>query len=197
MTEGPGDVFHIDGNDKLKRWGFAIHGCVDGFSRKIMWLVVATTNNDPLVVANHFLTCIKKHGIVPKNLRMDKGNENIYCQDMQVFFTGNDSSYLYTASTRNQRIEAFWARLKKFRTSWWMDFFQTMLKTGLFKPSLEMHQELLLFCFMPVIQAELNDFVRVWNLRNVRQSAAGPGGKPDILFSTSIYCWVQSSRHSC
>ena len=61
LTEGPGDVFHIDGNDKLKRWGFAIHGCVDGFSRKIMWLVVATNNNDPLVVANHFLTCIKKH----------------------------------------------------------------------------------------------------------------------------------------
>ena len=34
-TNGPGHVFHIDGNDKLKRWGFAIHGCMDGFSRKL------------------------------------------------------------------------------------------------------------------------------------------------------------------
>ena len=35
-TNGPFDVFHIDGNDKLKRFGFAIHGCIDGFSRKLI-----------------------------------------------------------------------------------------------------------------------------------------------------------------
>ena len=27
-------------------WGFPIHGCIDGFSRKVMWLVVSTTNNE-------------------------------------------------------------------------------------------------------------------------------------------------------
>ena len=31
-TNGPFDVFHIDGYDKLKRFGFAIHGCIDRFS---------------------------------------------------------------------------------------------------------------------------------------------------------------------
>ena len=56
-TDGPGDFYHIDGNDKLKKWGFAIHGRIDGFSQKILWLVVATTNNDPLVVGNLFLNC--------------------------------------------------------------------------------------------------------------------------------------------
>ena len=44
---GPLNTFHIDGNDKLKRSGFPIHGCIDGFSRKLMWLVVSTSNNDP------------------------------------------------------------------------------------------------------------------------------------------------------
>ena len=43
-TDGPGDVYHIDGNDKLKKWSFVIHGGIDDFSRKIIWLVVATTN---------------------------------------------------------------------------------------------------------------------------------------------------------
>ena len=43
----PMNTFHIDGNDKLKRSGFPIHGCIDGFSRKLMWLVVSTSNNDP------------------------------------------------------------------------------------------------------------------------------------------------------
>ena len=37
-TNGPYDVFHIDRNDELKMFGFAIHGCIDGFSRKMIWL---------------------------------------------------------------------------------------------------------------------------------------------------------------
>ena len=60
-----------------------------------MWLVVSITNNDPIVISNLFLNTIKKHQIAPKLLRMDKGNENIYCQDLQVFFTGKEDSYLY------------------------------------------------------------------------------------------------------
>ena len=39
----------------MRKWGFAIHGGIDGFSRKILSLVVATTNNDPLVVGGDFL----------------------------------------------------------------------------------------------------------------------------------------------
>ena len=70
-TDGPGDVYHIDGNDKLKKWGFAIHSGIDGFSRKILWLVVATTNNDPHVVGNLFLNCVKQYGVAPRVLRMD------------------------------------------------------------------------------------------------------------------------------
>ena len=73
LSRGPGSVYHIDGNDKLKRWGFCIHGCVDGFSRKLIWLVVASTNKDPLVIANFYLQCIRKYNLAPELLRMDKG----------------------------------------------------------------------------------------------------------------------------
>ena len=38
-TIGLGYIYHIDGNDKLKHWGFPIHGCIEGFSRKVMWLL--------------------------------------------------------------------------------------------------------------------------------------------------------------
>ena len=114
-TNGPNEIYHIDGNDKLKRWGFCIHGAVDGFSRKLLWITVATTNNDPLVIANFFLACIRTHGIAPKLLRMDKGTENIFCEDLQVYFTGNINSFRCAASTRNQRIEAYWCHgLKSF-----------------------------------------------------------------------------------
>ena len=32
----PGSIYHIVGNNKLKCWGFCIHGYVDGFSRKLL-----------------------------------------------------------------------------------------------------------------------------------------------------------------
>ena len=41
---------HIDGDDKLKTFRFPIHGCIDGFSRKLMWLVASTSNNDIVIV---------------------------------------------------------------------------------------------------------------------------------------------------
>ncbi|KAJ7383323.1 hypothetical protein OS493_028868 [Desmophyllum pertusum] len=37
---GPNYAWHIDGYDKLKPWGFPIHGAIDGFSRRILWLEV-------------------------------------------------------------------------------------------------------------------------------------------------------------
>lgn len=34
-SPGPNFCWHIDGYDKLKPYGFPIHGCIDGFSRKL------------------------------------------------------------------------------------------------------------------------------------------------------------------
>ena len=71
-TKGPHDVYHIDGNDKLKMWEFYVHGAVDRFIRKILWLKIATTNKDPLVIANFYLNCVKSYMIARRLLRMDK-----------------------------------------------------------------------------------------------------------------------------
>ena len=38
---GPMNTLHIEGNEKLKRFGFPIHGCNGGFSRKLTCLVVS------------------------------------------------------------------------------------------------------------------------------------------------------------
>ena len=46
----PNYLWHIDGYDKLMPFGFCIHEAIDGFSRRIVWLNVGPTNNDPVVI---------------------------------------------------------------------------------------------------------------------------------------------------
>ena len=108
---------------EIIRFGFAIHRCIDGFSRKLIWLFVSITNNDPLVVVNFQLNAITNFGRAPNTLRMNLSTENVYCEELQVLFTNNSNNFLYAISTRNQRIEAFCSWLEKFNLSWWIDFF--------------------------------------------------------------------------
>ena len=51
ISQGPNTCWHVDGYDKLKPYGLPIHGCIDGFSRKLIWLKVAKSNNNPLIPA--------------------------------------------------------------------------------------------------------------------------------------------------
>ena len=38
---------------------------------------------------------------------------------------------------------------------------------------------------MLVIQAQLNDFVRIWNIRKIRKSSTSPGCVPEIPFNAA------------
>ena len=52
----------------------------------------------------------------------------------------------------------------------------------MFRPNLETHQECLLLCFLSIIQKELNEFTKTWNLRFKWQSASFPARKSDLFF---------------
>ena len=56
---GPNYSWHIDGYDKLKPYGFPIHGAIDGYSRKLLWLKVIKSNNDRLLLVAYFLIKLK------------------------------------------------------------------------------------------------------------------------------------------
>ena len=73
----------MDGYDKLKPFGFCIHGCIDGYSRLIVWLEDGVTNNNPDVTAGYFLDAICSVGGVPRILRADNGTENVHIAAFQ------------------------------------------------------------------------------------------------------------------
>ena len=63
--KGPNYIWHIDGYDKLKPFGFCIHGAIDGYSRRILWLEVGSSNNNPRIVGKYFVDCVVQVGGTP------------------------------------------------------------------------------------------------------------------------------------
>ena len=106
---GPNAVWHADGYDKLKPYGFPIHGCIDGWSRKLLWLVVTRSNNYPDNIASYYLEAVEEYGGCPIELDTDLGTENGTMAAMQAFFRDDEHAHRYVSSQRNQRIEGYWS----------------------------------------------------------------------------------------
>ncbi|KAI9527800.1 hypothetical protein NQZ68_027893 [Dissostichus eleginoides] len=192
---GPNDVWHVDGYDKLKPFGIGISGCIDGFSRKIMWLKCGPTNKNPEVIKNNFIDCIRNVGVIPMRLRTDCGTENGLMESVQCTLRHDHSNYyagaksqMFGSSMSNQRIESWWSIFRKQRTQFWMDLFADLRDLGHFNGTHE-HQCLLRFCFMTVLQADLVECVHLWKRHRIRPSrlASCLGGIPNELYYYMYY----------
>ena len=72
ISPGPDHLWPIDGYDKLKPYEFAIHGTIDGFSRKIIWLSVSSSNNNRAYMAYYFIQSITELGKIPQIVRGER-----------------------------------------------------------------------------------------------------------------------------
>uniref|UniRef100_A0A096M0Z2 Integrase core domain-containing protein n=1 Tax=Poecilia formosa TaxID=48698 RepID=A0A096M0Z2_POEFO len=116
-SRGPNYVWHMDGYDKLKPFGIGINGCIDGFSRRLIWLEAYKTNNDPRVIAGYFMDAVIKAEGCPERLRVDLGTENVNAADMQRYLhltedQPESDNVIFGPSTGNQRIERWWLTLR-------------------------------------------------------------------------------------
>ena len=112
-TPGPNHCWHTDGYDKLKPYGFPIHGCIDGWSRKVLWLTLARSNNDPNIPATIYLETVAELGGCPRKLRSDCATENCLMAAMQCELCGQEDSHVYGTSPSNQRIESWWSSYRR------------------------------------------------------------------------------------
>ena len=117
---GPNALWHMDGYDKLKPYGIAINGCIDGYRRYVLWMEAFTTNSDPKLIAGYFIRTVSNIGGCPERIRAGRGTENVCVRDVQIFLRRNhtdsfagERSFLYGRSTANQRIEGWWSTLRK------------------------------------------------------------------------------------
>lgn len=157
-NKGPNYIWHMDSYDKLKRYGICINGCVDGFSRKVLWLKAYSTSSDPKVIAGYFMEAVDEYKGCPRIIRADKGTENadtctiqrLLRQDGTDTFAG-EKSFLYGRSTMNQRIEYWWSFLRKECTEFWIDFLTGLKNEGHYDGDF-IDKNLIIFSFLGIIQ---------------------------------------------
>lgn len=109
---------------------------VNRYSRKIIWLEVSDSNNDPRLIARYFLTPLMTNTKSPHPiLRCDVGTENCIALLLQEYFSHDSTdpiagtqSVVVGKSTSNQRIEKWWCTLRQNEIHWWINFFQRLTR---------------------------------------------------------------------
>ena len=182
-SPGPNAAWHVDGHDKLKPYGFPIHGCIDGFSRKVLWLKVCRTNNNPIVPASYYLRTVEELGMCPELVQTDCGTENGILAGIQCTFLGNEKAHRYGASPSNQRIENWWSHNKRGFTTWVIDYFKCLVHEGKLLLGNHFHMECAWFVYANFLQRELDIVKEEWNTHYIRSSRNSQvSGVPDELF---------------
>ena len=193
INKGPNYMIHVDGFDKLKPFGISVHGAIDGFSRRILWLKVGPSNKNPRYIARFYIELVQKLQGVPKIIRGDRGTENSLIRDIQIAlrlqhtdtFSG-EHSFLYGRSSANQRIEAWWSYLQRMCSRHWVNYLKDLRDLGIIDTSNELHIECVRFCFTGLIQRDFNRVSEMWNQHSIRYqpNTECPCGKPDLLYFT-------------
>ena len=189
-SSGPNELWHADGYDKLKPYGFPIHGCIDGYSRKILWLQFVKSNNNPSIVGKLYLEAVKDRKIVPRRVRTDCGSENVLIAVSQCFLRRNHIDYyagskahLYGSSHHNQRIEAWWSQFRHMKTQFMITFFRRMVNEGELNVDNDLQKACLQYCFGELIQIELDQCKDAWNSHYIGESTRSQcHGRPDTLY---------------
>ncbi len=163
----PNAMWHVDGNMSLIRWGFVVHGAVDGYSRLITYLH-CSTNNYAETVFSQFITAGERFGF-PSRTRSDMGGENVDLAHFMVLLRGEGrGSHLTGRSIHNQRIERLWRDVFADSLSLFYHLFYFMESRGILDCENPEHLNALHYVYTPRINDSLQMFSSAWNIHPIR-----------------------------
>ncbi|XP_060713398.1 uncharacterized protein LOC132837645 [Tachysurus vachellii] len=119
------------------------------------------------------------------------GTENSVIMDVQRYLRRGEAdqlagerSFIYGKSTANQRIESWWGILRKECVDLWLEYFHQIKDEGYFNGSF-LDKNLVLFCFLGLIQEELDSTKDTWNSHLIRplRNSLVPHGRPDVMYT--------------
>ena len=158
----PNAVWHMDSNMSLVRWGFVVHGAVDGYSRLIVYLH-CSSNNRANTVLHLFIQAGGTYGY-PSRMRSDQGGENVDVARLMLLLRGcNRGSHITGRSVNNIRIERLWRDVFSQCLSTYYHLFYFMEDNGILDPDNPIHLFALHYIFMIRINSSLASFTEAWN----------------------------------
>jgi hypothetical protein len=117
-------------------------------------------------------------------VRADYGTENSVVRDLQMALRykhgdcmSGRKSFLYGRSTSNQRIDN--------STTFWKNFFKDLRDTGYLHDGDPVHTECVRFCFLSLIQQDLDKVAEMWNHHRIRRQVeieSPTGVSPDMMY---------------
>lgn len=164
---GPNSLWHVDGHHSLIRWGFVVHGGMDGFSRLVVYLYCSTNNRSDTVL-DLFLHANTLFG-VPSRVRSDRGGENVGICEFMVSYRGvGRASHIAGSSVHNQRIERLWRDVFRCVCSTFHSLFYHLEASGCLIPDDLVDRYVLHYLFLPRINVCLTEFACGWNHHPIR-----------------------------
>ena len=124
--------------DVFTRWCIVIHGCIDGYSHRIMYSR-ASDNNAADTLLTLFVDAVQQFGL-PSHVRGDRGGENTGVADYMISHPQRDpghSSFIAVRSVHNQRIERIWQDVNSSCTHLFYDLFYYLEERFLLDPENE------------------------------------------------------------
>ena len=144
-----------------------IHGGIDGYSRRIVYLH-ASSNNRADTVHRLFRSAVDECGW-PSRVRSDKGGENVDVAKAMLSVRGTGrKSYITGSSVHNQRIERLWRDTFRCVGQLYYSLFYDMEDNGLLDICSEKDLFAIQFVFLPRINKQLTQFACAWNRHPLR-----------------------------
>src|SRR2546423_1952574 len=75
ITDGPNQLWCLDGHDKISQYYIQIYAAVDAYSRKVLWIYCGTANRAKYSILYQYLQTVRLLGRCPRYIRTDKGSE--------------------------------------------------------------------------------------------------------------------------
>jgi len=179
------EIWHIDGHEKLRRWGFYVYAGIDGFSRFITFAQLAVSKRSQGILEG-FLAGVGTYGY-PCRVRTDRSWEWDQLAINMIQFWGDTSVFLAGPSTSNQRIESFWNFLFPHVISFYKELFENLELIEVLDVNDPVHMFSLQVVFFPAISRQIELTVQAWNLHSIRsdKKRGVGGGIPANLFSNN------------